>query len=100
MKNLAIAHFLHFLKTVRQKRAYTQQRVAERFGIRQGYMSDLEKGRHDPRLSTFLEWSRLLGFELMLVSKELVLTVNEILGEGPSNDDGFTPFKPIPDEVC
>jgi transcriptional regulator with XRE-family HTH domain len=99
MKDFAIAHFLNFLKTARQKRAYTQQRVAERLGIKQGYMSDLEKGRHDPRLSTFLEWSRLLGFELMLVPKELVLTVNAILGEETSNDDGFSPFKPLPDEV-
>ena len=99
MKDLSIAHFLRSLKAARLKRAYTQQRVAEQLGVKQGYVSDLEKGQHDPRLSTVLEWSRLLGYELMLVPKEFVLTVGEILGEENSPGVEFSQFKPLPDEV-
>src|SRR5208282_1451956 len=98
MKDVSIVHLLRSLKTARLKRACTQQRIADQLGVKQGYLSDLEKGRHDPRLSTFLEWSRLLGLELMLVPKEFVLTVNEILGEESSPNLEFSQFKPIPDE--
>ena len=99
MKDVTIAHLLRLLKIARARRASTQQRIADQLGVKQGYLSDLEKGRHDPRLSTFLQWSRLLGFELMLIPKEFVLTVNEILGEEASTDLEFSQFKPLPDEV-
>ena len=49
------------LKRLRGRRGLTQQALAVRAGVSLGYVSRLEIGRHDPKLSTLRKLARALG---------------------------------------
>jgi len=102
MKHYKLSHLIAALRGTRVERALTQTDLAKRLQLPQSYVSELEAGTRDPRLSTLLEWSRALDFEVMLVPKKLVLTVNEIVS-GVDNVDALemdpSPFKALPQEI-
>jgi transcriptional regulator with XRE-family HTH domain len=59
------------LQKLRKGHKLTQEALAERTGVRQNTISDLEKGRAtDPRLSTAWRLSRALGADVQTVFPE------------------------------
>lgn len=49
------------LKRLRRDRGLTQQALAVKAGVSLGYLSRLEVGMHDPRLSTLRKLAKALG---------------------------------------
>lgn len=52
------------LKRLRKARGLTQQALAVKAGISLGYLSRLEVGTHDPRLTTLRKLARALGVKM------------------------------------
>ncbi len=100
MKHFKFAHLLNLLKKTRVENGLTQSELSRILIVPQGYVSELESGARDPRLSTFLEWSRALGFELVLIPKQLLLAVNQIVANVDvlESDQDQSPFKALPEE--
>lgn len=46
---------------LRRERGLTQEQVAERSGLSQQYLSDLERGRRNPTIITLYELAQALG---------------------------------------
>lgn len=63
----------------RARKQLTQQQLAERLGYRQRQISDLERSRTDPRLSTIQNVARALDLELVLIPRQLITTVDGLL---------------------
>lgn len=101
MNNYTIAPLIAELKHARTSRAMTQAQLASNLEVPQGYVSKLEGGSKDPRLSTVIEWGRLLGLELMFVPKDLVLAVDHIIGsqQNDSNDIETSAFQALPEDI-
>lgn len=101
MKNYKITPLVLDLKRARTSRAMTQAQLASYLEIPQSYVSQLENCYKDPRLSTVIEWARLLRLELMLVPKEHVLAVNHILHLNEIESQEIEPaaFQPLPEEL-
>ncbi len=99
MKHYKLAHLITGLRRARAQQALTQVQLAKMLELPQSYVSDLERGTRDPRLTTFLDWGRVLGFELMLIPKHLVSGVNQIVTNTDNTDIDESPFRPLPEEV-
>jgi len=52
------------LKRLRRRRGLTQQALAVKAGVSLGYLSRLEVGMHDPRLSTLRKLAKALGVKV------------------------------------
>lgn len=70
------------LRRQRQRKALTQQQLAEKLGLHQRQISDLERGVVDSRLSTVQNVARALDLELLLVPRELIPSVEALLRPG------------------
>jgi transcriptional regulator with XRE-family HTH domain len=46
---------------LRKQRGYTQEELAERSGLTQQYLSDLERGKRNPTIVTVYEIAQSLG---------------------------------------
>jgi predicted transcriptional regulator len=66
----------------RQALGLTQRAVADRAGLTQTYLSKIERGKLDPRLSTVQEIARAESLEMIFVPRELVASIRAQLGEG------------------
>jgi predicted transcriptional regulator len=60
----------------------TQHSVASLAGITQSYLSAVETGKVDARLSTLQDIARALRAELVLVPAEALAAVTSIIGQG------------------
>lgn len=49
------------VRVLREQRQWSQERLAREAGISTGYVARLEKGQHDPSLSTLEKLARALG---------------------------------------
>lgn len=65
----------------------SQHAVADRAGLTQTYLSKIERGKVDPRLSTLADIARAESMELILVPQDLVVSVRALLGQGPRSDE-------------
>jgi len=63
-----------------------QAEVARRAGITQTRLSKIEKGAVDVRISTLQDIARALHAELILVPRELVPTLEGLMGEKQPTD--------------
>ncbi len=61
----------------------TQRSVANLAGITQSYLSAIEKGKIDTRLSTLQDIARALNTELVPVPTEKLDAVQSLIGHGP-----------------
>lgn len=52
------------LKFLREKRGYTQTKLADKAGIAQSIISDIESGNRNPRTDTIIKLSKALGVTL------------------------------------
>jgi transcriptional regulator with XRE-family HTH domain len=75
----------------RVKAALSQRALAARSGLTQAHISQIETGRLEPGLSSFIEMARALDLEVVLVPKKLLPAVQGVLrqsADGLSPEDG------------
>jgi transcriptional regulator with XRE-family HTH domain len=85
------------IRTVQSKRTQeriSQRALADRSGLTQAHISQIETGRLEPGLSSFIQMVRALDLEVVLVPKKLLPAVEGVLrsnandfsnNEGPSD---------------
>lgn len=71
------------LSNRRAELGLTQGGVSSRAGVTQSYLSAIERGKIDVRLSTLQDVARALQLELVLVPTEELASVQAILGLAP-----------------
>lgn len=69
------------LKQSRIAQKLSQKEFGKKAGMPQSHVSAVEAEKVDPRLTSVLEMSHVLGFELMLVPFHLVPAVRTLIGE-------------------
>ena len=84
------------LRDAREKRHLTQKTLAQKLGMRQRQISDLERGAVDSRLSTILNVARALDLELILIPRPLIATVEGLQRAG--SDTAQRPMYSLDDE--
>lgn len=62
-------------REVRESSGVSQRALSERSGLTQSHISQIESGKMEPGLSSFIDMTRALDLELMLVPKKLVPAV-------------------------
>jgi HTH-type transcriptional regulator / antitoxin HipB len=63
----------------RRQRGWSQAELGKRMGLPQTHISAIETGRVVPRFDTLLELVRILGFDLMLVPRQLLPVVDALV---------------------
>ena len=80
MKHIeAIKPLIEFIVRSRKQKQLTQDELGKRLGLPQSYISRLESGSLDIRLSSLVELSRYLGFEVMFVPVSMAPTVQALV---------------------
>ncbi|MGD0679519.1 MAG: helix-turn-helix transcriptional regulator [Polyangiaceae bacterium] len=74
---------LEQLRAARRERKIAQKALGERLGLPQSHVSAIEAGKVDPRLSSVLEFARVLDLEPMLIPRDRVLAVRALLEGKP-----------------
>jgi len=96
-----IKPLLSQLSSARKAKKLSQAAVSQVLGCPQSYLSAVEHGKHDIRLTTFLELARLLDLEVALVPRALAPQLRQLLadfnGEVVTVDDDRA-FVPMGDE--
>lgn len=77
-----IPKLINSLTDARKARAWSQRELAAKLEMKQSQISDIEAGKRDVRISTFVEIARSLGFELVLVPRRLLPAVQYLLQSG------------------
>lgn len=90
------ASIAHVLREARLRKQLTQQQLAEKLGLRQRQISDLERATIDPRLSTIQNVARALDLELMLIPRHLISTIDAL--ERAGTDAGKRPLYALGDD--
>ena len=76
--NYSVAHWVEQLRLARKRKGLTQAALGKKVGLRQSYVSKVEGGSIDIRLSSLLELARALELEPMLVPRSLVPAVQSL----------------------
>lgn len=90
------------LHQARRSGGLTQAQLSERMQLGQGYVSQVEHGKHDVKTSTLIEWARALDLEVMLVPRQHVPAISYMIR---SNTDVYSEeelppaYGPLPDEI-
>ncbi len=66
------------LARARTDKGLTQSELGRRLGVPQSHLSNIERGKTDPRVSSLLELARVLDLEIMLVPRKLVPVVSHL----------------------
>lgn len=87
------------VREVREASGVSQRALSERAGLTQSHISQIERGKMEPGLSSFIDMTRALDLELMLVPKRLApaavslikaqATPNMHIHAGQPNDKRF-----------
>ncbi len=75
---------LEQLRDARLSAGLTQGALGKRLGISQAHLSDIEKGKVSPRLSSLIEIARALDHEAILVPKSRLAMIQALLSGNPS----------------
>lgn len=89
------------LHKARLTKGLTQAQLAELLQLGQSYLSQVERGKHDIKTSTLVDWARVLDLEIMLVPRRDVPTVSYVIrSDGLTVAEELPPaYGPLPDEV-
>ncbi len=89
------------LYKARQSRGLTQTDLSNLLQLGQSYVSQLERGKHDIKLSTLVDWARVLDLELMLIPRKNVQAVAFLISSasGENQDELPAAYGPLPDDV-
>ena len=93
----AIQSLIRQLAGRRKGLGVTQTQLGNQLGVKQAYISRLEKGNVDVRASTLIEIARLLGVEVMLVPKEKVQMVLPVI-QGSDDENVWDAPAYLPDD--
>lgn len=98
MKHIdAIQPLIDSIAQARKAKKLTQEELGRRLGLPQSYISRLESGWLDVRLSGIVEIARYFGLEMMLVPVAMVPTVNSAIGEGKATRAQVKPLYTLDD---
>jgi HTH-type transcriptional regulator/antitoxin HipB len=75
-----VRSLVQMLREVREAKGLTQSDLARRLGRVQSRISEVEAGEADPRLSTATFMAEALGQQLMVIPKERIKEVEQLLG--------------------
>jgi len=83
-----IKEVVNILRAARESKGLSQRALSEKTGLSQSHISKIENGAVDLQLSNFIELSRALDMELMLVPRKLVPAVQSLVRSGtPSSEE-------------
>lgn len=80
------AEMLPRLVGARRARGWSQRELAAKVGLPQVHISAIETGKVTPRFDTLLDLVRVLGFDLMLVPRQLVPVVQSLVRDSRQSD--------------
>ncbi len=87
------------LRDARLSRGWSQAELGRRVGLPQMHISGIEGGKIVPRYNTLLDLVRVLGYDLVMVPRELVPAVQSLIRDqlNPeesrhADDDGEEPL--------
>jgi transcriptional regulator with XRE-family HTH domain len=69
------------LVTARQRKGWSQRELSQKAGIPQSHISRIESGVVDLKLTTLLEFARLLDLEFVMAPRQALTAVNAALRE-------------------
>ncbi len=89
------------LQKARLAKGLTQAQLADLLQVGQSYLSQVERGKHDIKSGTLIEWARVLDLEVMLVPKNHVPAVSYLIrsDKSPQSEELPSAYGPLPDEV-
>jgi len=97
--NRSLKTLVDQLQSHRKKQSLTQADLAALLNLPQSYVAKIESGNTDLRTTKLIEIARVLGLEVMLVPKDRMYVVNQILaGEDPGMVRQSTNYMYEPDE--
>ena len=67
------------LKKARKSRGWSQAELGRRVGLPQMHISGIESGKIVPRFDTLLDLVRIIDYDLLLVPRALVPTVQSLI---------------------
>lgn len=87
------------LKEARKAMKMTQNELSQLLSLPQGYISQVESGKHDIKLSTLTDWTRVLGLELIILPSKEAREVLYLLHTRSANSGKQLPpaYKPLPE---
>ena len=86
------------LQKTRRQRKISQQQLSQKLAIPQSYLSKIESGKVDTRLSNVTDLAHALGFELMLIPRHYVPAIQAILQGKSTARPAFLPDEGGDDE--
>jgi len=102
MAHYQIESLLAQLVKARKTKGLSQGQLTGKLGFPQSYLSSIENGKHDVRLSTFIELARILDLEVVLAPRQLSPAVKQMIqefaGEATSDERAFIPTGDDDDE--
>jgi transcriptional regulator with XRE-family HTH domain len=88
------------LKAARLRKHFSQRALAEKVGVPQSHISKIENGQVNIKLSSLIEFARVLDLELTLVPRKLVPAVQSIVrGSESQESTGTWPMKKVVREL-
>lgn len=96
------------LKAARLKRGWSQIELGQHIGLPQMHVSSIETGKIVPRYNTLLDLVRILDYDLLMVPRSLVPTVQSLIRDRNrgneerslyASDEEFEGEEPPHDEV-
>lgn len=72
-------HLIGQIREVREANDLSQRGLSERTGQTQSHISQIESGKMEPGLASFIDMARALDLELMLVPRKLVPAVTGLM---------------------
>lgn len=75
----ATRHIAGHLKAARKRKGITQADLGAKVGVPQSHVSRMESGTIDLKLSSVIEYARVLDLELMLVPRNLVPALQSLI---------------------
>src|SRR5262245_21750951 len=76
---MTVQSVIQTLRETRHAQALKQVDLANKLGVQQSQISNLEREAVDPRLSTIRDVARVLDLELMLVPRQLIPVIDGLL---------------------
>ena len=91
------------LVEARKKRGWSQVELGRRVGLPQVHISGIETGKVMPRYNTLLDLVRVLGYDLLLVPRALVPSIQSLIRDyrqpdGATMEEGERPLYAADDE--
>jgi len=72
-------HLVGQVREVREASGLSQRALSDRTGQTQSHISQIESGKMEPGLSSFIDMARALDLEVVLVPKKLLPAVNGLM---------------------